>query len=306
MSIVEEGIARADTLTPSEFALEVSRAVAVSGNGHTTALPFRFFRYLPVRVWWFSDGLYVVESDPDYSDLLGARVEAIGEFTAEQSLARLSPFISGTPEHQRSLSPSFLTSLEALHHAGISDKPTEASFTLRMRGGETVVVRLGQQQSDGPGGQILIPSALNRPGRWSHVLDASRDLPPAFRPPRVDLSYEFLRDGSVLYIRSDQILSTDTTSLHDKLIAMLHEAFNLGPAPKFAVVDLRLNGGGNLFNTVVFSQVLPALVPDDGKIFVLVGNATFSAALVTAAMLKGNGGDKVVFVGERMGDSSRF
>ncbi|MCZ6491411.1 MAG: peptidase S41, partial [Acidobacteria bacterium] len=35
MSIVEESIARADTFTPSEFALEVSRAVAVSGNGHT-------------------------------------------------------------------------------------------------------------------------------------------------------------------------------------------------------------------------------------------------------------------------------
>jgi Peptidase family S41 len=47
-------------------------------------------------------------------------------------------------------------------------------------------------------------------------------------------------------------------------------------------------------------------MPADGRIFVLISRATFSAALVTAAMLKGNGGGRVIFVGETMGDNSRF
>jgi hypothetical protein len=76
--------------------------------------------------------------------------------------------------------------------------------------------------------------------------------------------------------------------------------------PKHAVVDLRLNQGGNFFNTILFSQALPRILPPDGKIFVLVGRATFSAALVTAAMLKANGGERAALIGETMGDADRF
>ena len=38
----------------------------------------------------------------------------------------------------------------------------------------------------------------------------------------------------------------------------------------------------------------------------LVGRSTFSAAIVTSAMLRIHGGNKVVFVGETMGDNSSF
>jgi hypothetical protein len=40
--------------------------------------------------------------------------------------------------------------------------------------------------------------------------------------------------------------------------------------------------------------------------FVLVSASTFSAALVTAALLKANGGDRVTLVGEPMGDHSTY
>ena len=75
---------------------------------------------------------------------------------------------------------------------------------------------------------------------------------------------------------------------------------------KHMIVDLRFNPGGDLFNTILFSRALPRLVPRDGRVFVLVGRATSSVAISTAAMLKGSGGDKVTLIGEDMGDDSRF
>jgi hypothetical protein len=50
------------TLTVPQFELEVARLVAIGGNGHTTAhIPP--MDVLPIRLWWFDDGLYVVSAE---------------------------------------------------------------------------------------------------------------------------------------------------------------------------------------------------------------------------------------------------
>ena len=100
--------------------------------------------------------------------------------------------------------------------------------------------------------------------------------------------------------------SSDQKPLDQKLVFELVQNEVVSRRPKYAIVDLRLNQGGNLFITVLFTQALPRLLPPDGRVFVLVGRATFSAALVTAAMLKANGGNRTVLIGETMGDADRF
>src|SRR5262249_48953690 len=71
-------------------------------------------------------------------------------------------------------------------------------------------------------------------------------------------------------------------------------------------IDLRMNNGGDFLKTVLFAQAVPRLVPVRGRIFILIGRSTFSAALVTAAMLKGAGRERVTLIGEPMGDGGRF
>ena len=253
-------------------------------------------------------GLYIIEAHPDYEYLLGARIERIGELSADQAFLSLTPFISGTREHQRFMSSFFLISVEALHYAGVTQTADEVSLTIELSDNsmETIVLREQPTSGPPPGGLgLLIPSSADVPGRWPHILDSASQGSPAFESPAVDVAYRWMAGGSTLYFRSNRIFSTDDQLLHEKLIDLLHE-IPRDQRPRFVIVDLRLNTGGNLFNTVVFSQMLPAMIPPDGKIFVLVGNVTFSAAIVTAAMLKKNGGDRVLFVGERMGDSPQF
>jgi len=121
------------------------------------------------------------------------------------------------------------------------------------------------------------------------------------------MSFAWIKDGTkILYVRSNQVQSSDQKPLDQKLVFELVQNEVVSRRPKYAIVDLRPNQGGNFFNTVLFTQALPRLLPPDGRVFVLVGRATFSAALVTAAMLKANGGNRTVLIGETMGDADRF
>jgi hypothetical protein len=76
--------------------------------------------------------------------------------------------------------------------------------------------------------------------------------------------------------------------------------------PLFFIVDLRSKGDGNFFDTDLFAQALPKLMPADGRIFVLTSRATYSATLANAAMIKGADPNIVTFIGEPMADNGQF
>src|SRR6185312_8960057 len=94
--IIGQAIAKVGSLDPLGFWMSLSRALAVSGNGHTVVNDCNPpFAGLPIDVWWFRDGLYIVQAQPGYDYLLGARIEKIGRDTPEQALAAVTPYISG-------------------------------------------------------------------------------------------------------------------------------------------------------------------------------------------------------------------
>jgi hypothetical protein len=74
--------------------------------------------------------------------------------------------------------------------------------------------------------------------------------------------------------------------------------------PQNLVLDMRMNGGGDLTTTRSFMQGLPALVP--GRIFVLTSPWTFSAAISSTGYLEQAAPDRVTIVGEEVGDRLEF
>lgn len=311
-SIVNDAIAGADQMDYRGFWLQVAHAVALSGNGHTSVGDPPFAR-LPFRAWWFPDGLYIVRAQPDQAQLLGARIERIGSFTPEQALARVAPFISGNGRRVRDISPGFLETPVILSRVGVTADPSATDLTLRLRDGTVRRVTLPVQASPDPAElhaeywAVLIPGEPGLAGRWPHVLDAVASHSPAYDPV-VDVSSAWLGAGRrVLYVRSNQILGTDgnDSAFAAKLYAILNDDV-LREHPHALIVDLRLNGGGNFFNTILFAQALPKLLGPRARIFVLVRPSTFSAAIVTASLLKSAGGARVTLVGTPVGDESHF
>jgi hypothetical protein len=309
---VDDALAHADQMDFPDFWIRIAKAVALSGNGHTAVYSHPFTK-LPVQAWWFSDGLYIVRAKPDLGHLLGARIEKIGTVTAEQALARVAPLISGNAQRVRALSPDLLETPLILHRLKISADPAATEITLRLRDGTLRRIRLEAQSAADPAEArwdywgVLIPGNAAQAGDWRHVLDGIAPRSPAY-DPAIDLSTSWLgADRRILYVRSNQIAGIDGNdeTFQSKFYRIINNDVLQGK-PRAVIVDLRLNSGGNYFNTIPYAKPLLALLPGDAKVFVLVDSTTFSAALVTAALLKSEGGTRVALVGSAMGDNDHF
>jgi hypothetical protein len=301
-------------MDPVGFWMEVSRAVALARNGHTTVnagippLPG-----LPFKAWWFRDGLFIVQTESAQASLLGARIDRIGSVRTEEALRSVAPFISGNDRRIRALSPRYLRIPSLLHRLGLIDSPTEVPLALRWATGEEREERLSRRTGTEPveeraeNWEVLIPDALENPGRWKHVLDPLRERPRIYRAP-VDVESVWLTgDHQTLYLRSNRIEGGEDQelSLAWKLLGIV--ATEVVPnRPRSVFVDLRLNSGGNFGNSLLFAQALPKVMPAGGRVYVLVSASTFSAALVTAALLKDAGGSRVTLIGTAMADEDRF
>jgi hypothetical protein len=309
-AVVDAALARAETLTPADFALEVSRAVATAHNGHSAANIGAFLHGMPVGFAWFADGLFIVRAEPPHRDLLGARVEKLGALSPEAARTRTAALIPGNEALVRSESAVMLRMLEVLHYIGATRNRNSAVLQLRLRDGSARKVTLGVEQSPDPAKQPawmgLVPAARDVPGRWEHVLDSVTQIPSLYSSV-TNLHREWWQDDRVFYLRSNYVWGTDQNryELFDNLIGVLQVEVAVR-RPKYAIVDLRLNRGGDFFNTINFAQALPKLIPPDGRVYVLVGPDTFSAAIVTAAMLKDGGGERVMLVGDTVGDDAEF
>ncbi len=83
----------------NEIVVAITRAAAASGNGHTRAYLMRngnYLKWLPIRYYWFSDGLFVVRTTEDYSQTFGARVLAINGIAPEELMSRMRDLIPGS------------------------------------------------------------------------------------------------------------------------------------------------------------------------------------------------------------------
>ncbi len=312
-AIVDDLIARAPTLTPVDLSLGVSRAVASAGNGHTQARLGPYFHHLPFRAVWFSDGLFVVRTHPSQVALLGARIDRLGALTPEKALARVSPYISGNLQRKRLLSPDYLELLEVLQRIGATTSTDRVRLQVTLKDGSARTVELGPAPSRDPeflpADQQLIrlenplPPAPDVHGpwsmRWPHVLDALPQVPIAFQRSEILATAWLGNAADVLYIRSDQIKVPDPKTSADPIGEILRHR------PRAVVLDLRFNSGGDFTQSFLLTQVLPRIMQGH-RIYVLVGPGTFSAAIVTASMLKARGGRQVVLVGEPMGDNDAF
>ena len=307
--LVDDSLKRADVMTPADFALDICRAVAVSKNLHTSVDPTPLIHQLPIRAWWFSDGLYIIRTHPKYKFVLGAKIEQIGSMRPETAVSQVAPYISAINSVMKARSSWFLTSPEVLHRIGATPSSDHATFRLRLRDGTEKKLKFEIQESEDPDEPLfepISPERSGRPGRWDRVLDSVKNVPLTYQSP-ANLSWNWLGDQKrVLYVRSTSIWGKkDRYGLLTDLLDLITDEV-VPHRPRYVIVDLRFNSGGDFFNTVLFSEALPKLIPSDGKIFVLVGPNTISAALVTAAMLKGYGRDRTILAGDVLSDNAQF
>ncbi|HEX8695925.1 MAG TPA: hypothetical protein VF746_26145 [Longimicrobium sp.] len=299
--------ARLAELDDDEVIVRLASAIALGGNAHTRLYLLRNateLRRLPVRLWWFSDGLRVVRATPEHRALLGCRVDDVAGTIARQARDRVAPAFAGNPSWVDYKSVYSLTSPEMLHGFGIVPSPDSVAFGVSdCRGGtgRRVVVKplpLARRDAAVEAWWDLSPLHPGTDSTWVQVLSASRGpLPLYLRNPTRNYWFEYLPESGVLYFqynRSQDAAGESTARFGERLLAALDQH-----KPRAFVMDVRFNTGGNLTLAAELMKQLQERTRGIPR-FVITGRATFSAGITQVASWR-EAGD-VTIVGEPVGD----
>ena len=307
---IDEIATQAGELSDAQFELAVARAVALADNGHTNISPIsRRARVnaLPLRLAWFSDGLYVLHATRENQDLLGARIELVAGLSPDQLADLFTPYSGGELSRSRYISVLNMESPELLHALGVSPDPDSVVVSVMTADGREITREL---QALPPftdrsmrrwGGQIKEYELAPEAGDWVHLM-AGQTPPLYLASPDKPFEMTRLEAAGGLYLKLDMTMDIDGFILVDFQQSVLDEMDRR--SPNFVVVDLRHNGGGTIDEW--FSESVAERLPDDGHIFIVTSPETFSGGISEAAYFKYFGGDRSLVVGEPVGDRLIF
>lgn len=250
--------------------IELMRLVALLGDGHSAIYgpgpdsPLQLTAgSVPLKLYQFADGWYVVDADPRHADLLGARVERLGPLTPDAALDSLRALRGvDNPMTLRWLGPQFyLPSLLMLRAIGAARGDSLALEVVQDGARRTVSV----PATDWTARRKLRPQTAPDTARWLRHVDRNYWM-------------ETLA-ADVVYVQFNQVRDQDDGPGIGAFAAVLTDSLRASGAHHL-IVDLRHNNGGNNFLVrplvralVAWEQAAPA-----HAIWVLTGRNTFSAA----------------------------
>ncbi len=273
-------------LEPYERVISLMKIVASVGDSHTmiNADYSGLFRKLPVLTEWFSDGLYVMTTVPEYGDFLGERVVRVGNADVEELLDALEAVIPHENYPQlMQRAPLYMMIPEVLAALGVADSPDSVGFSFES------------------GTSVKFPamSALSR-FNWTSVQDSLRcETPLYLQNPDSSYWHAYLEDEGTLYVqyrRCSEMKGRPFFDFTREVLALIDEK----DVAKL-VFDMRLNGGGNsaLATPLIDGIAGRESINKRGSLFVVVGRETYSSAILNALEFRSK--TDAIFVGRPTG-----
>jgi hypothetical protein len=282
---------RVPALSDNELMVGVLRIVAMVStagcDAHTGAYVWGEGTYsvtsLPLRLWVFPDGVRVVDALEPQRDLIGARLDAMGGHPIDAVRAAVDPLIPRDNDSTvELLLPRFLLMPEILRGLGLAgDGPLEVALT--MPDGEVTT-------------RTIQPIPMADYNAWAGPYGLHLPVDPAVPYlARIGdlLWWRRLDDGSLViqWNRVEHVPQSDLAALRSAIAE---------PATARVVLDVRHNFGGEVSALQPIADLMAdPSVDRPGRLFVLTGRNTFSAASLIVARLDAR--PNATIVGEPMG-----
>ena len=293
------------------FAVSLMQIDALADNGHSRveyehgAAPLE----LPVRVSAFADGLYIMRATDKNADLLGGRVTAIGGISIDDVMARLEQLRGGTSQWRRLHASQYLAVQDLLYGVGVAPEMRRSNWTVQTPVGTTITKTLEAFEPPASDPDVSVKRWLSsepiaRMERQWQALAPDQSLPISLSEFDVAFRSVSLPGSCIEFVQLKSNVDQGGQSI--KTFLSNTESHLRQYPPCNVIFDLRYDIGGDFVNTYSFARDLPKLIPAGGKIIVLTGAATFSAGISTVAFVKHAGQDRVVILGEPVGDRLQF
>jgi hypothetical protein len=186
------------------------------------------------------------------------------------------------------IAPKLIVNPEVLHALGLIDDMERAELTVEREGQRTTIE--------------LRPYAAEADIDWVDAAEhADAPLPLWLRAPENKFWFAHLRDSNTLYVQYNSVRDKPEETVAE----FFDKVFTYADArqPERFVLDIRRNGGGNgyLNQPIIHGLIKGDHINQPGKLFTIIGRATFSAAMMLTDDLEKH--SRTLFVGEPTGAS---
>ncbi|MDH3495003.1 MAG: S41 family peptidase [Acidobacteriota bacterium] len=278
-SAVESLNERIPRLTSQQVALEMARIVGLARDGHTYLStiwdPKLKFQFYPIRFYVFSDGVYVTYAAEEYKELVGARLTGVEAMSAKAAIDKIGPYLATDNKFGIYESvPYYLASPSVLHAIGISPKADATNFEFEKDGKRVEVTAKLDPAKDNS-----ITATLEAAPKWLDVRAGTTNPKPlTYKRSSESLWFEYVKDKKMLFVQMNNVLDDENKTI-EQFFAQVVAAAKQNNAEKL-VLDLRHNGGGNntLVRPIIRGLIQLENIDRRGKLFVIIGRRTFSAA----------------------------
>lgn len=290
---VEAVVDRIGELGDDELLVETVRLAAMptwaGRDGHGGIHPWGEGSYpvrmLPLRLYAFSDGIFVVDALGAAGDFVGDQVLAIAGHPVEDVLAAVEPLVPRDNAQQvLTHGMRLVVTVEILHGLGLLDDP-----------GQPVTVRFAEAGEE-PVAPIPMPAFEEWAGGHHTHSPPARPAGPAWlRDPHDSFWWEWQPESGTAYIQYAFVAGGYGTLL-DEVEARIADG-----GVERVVLDLRHNPGGDNTKFWTLREFIGSLEELGIPAYVVIGRATFSAAgnLVTELERE----TSAILVGEDSGTS---
>ena len=251
-------------LSDEQIFVEMQRMLAPMHQGHIALWGPRGNRYLPLRLYAFPEGLFIIEAAD--AALVGSRVVAFGGTPADEALRRLAELLSVDGDMSYLWGVSRLSETAYLKGLGFTDSADSARLTVQSPDGRTRTVTLAS-------------SATAPEGRQDRLV-----APPAAAAPLFlrDIAVEQkhwetpLPEHDALYVQVNNLVDEQNETLAAFGVRLWAVIDSVRPAN--LILDLRHNNGGN---TRLYRELLRSVTafsrPAGRQVYVLIGRRSYSA-----------------------------
>lgn len=292
-------------LGDAQIVVELMKLLRLVNDGHTrlrdlTALP-DLRQALPVQFTLFEEGLYITAAAPRHADLLGAQVARIAARPIDELFAAFDPLTSrDNVQWLKQMIPYQLRSVPLLHALDLAPDPRQAELTLRDRDGQERAITLATDER-----QPDIWNAIPSPAGWTFFPETlPGPLPHYLRNAGTSYWFDYLAESRTVYFQFNRVRDDPEEPLAT-FTARLFRFIDEHPVDRL-VLDLRWNNGGNTFLEMPLLHALIgcAKINQRGKLFVIIGRRTFSAAQNGSSLIERH--TAAIFAGEPTGASPNF
>lgn len=291
-------------LTDAQLIVETAKLLRKVGDGHSGLLGGmrrEFLPNLPVQFYLFEEGLFITAADPKYKDLLGAQVLKFGNRTPDEIVKGLEPIINRDNEIWiKQVAPYRMRNLNILNAFGLVADTDKVSLVVRGLDGKERVATIAVDNT-----QPDIWNAKPNPPTWVNLAQTLPNPAPFYlKNPGAPYWFEYLPNEKTVYFAFNSVRNAPQESLAD-FASRLFRFIDENEVEKLAI-DLRWNNGGNtlLLNPLVQGLIKNEKINRRGKLFVIIGRRTFSAAQNAATFFERY--TNATFVGEPTGSSPNF